>query len=347
VNDYNYDGISPREKQYFLICNNAATTNMRVNLTAMEFTSRKSMELQFRLSIYPWDTYRPKELLANTKYSNLTITPLVENQSVAYYSGVDFQCTFQDWYIVEVFNEDFTDEAVYNITFQSDSGIPFQPYNYLPLVEKDIIPGYITISYYENTDPWLYDAPTGNGRLTLMMDYSYIHGLYQIRPSGYRYFTLFNNVEDTPIFVGVTGYTMSSYDEYPQLTVYISDWETLKAGREDPDYINFNILNYSCGLKFTAKAGHTYQITVHNGDSDYDVVVNLTIWSIESRKIRFDQDLDAEPDNDQIRIRAYSQDPWLESRRLQRRVWTSYIFGGLGIGGGVFFTIFILKRRYS
>jgi hypothetical protein len=347
VIDYEYDGIFPREKQFYLVCNQAATTNLRINITALEFEGWQTPYPDFKLSIYRWDAYIPDELRSHPYFTNLADPVLVDNESNEYYSAVEFQCVYREWYIVEVFNEDFTDDTVYNITFQSDTGVPFQPYNYLPLLEKDLRPGYITISYYENSDPWLYDYPTGNGRLTLMMDYSLSDGLYPIGPSGYRYFTLYNNVADAPVFIGVTGYPLSYYEEYPQLTIYISDWENIDAGIENSDEINFNILNYSCGIYLTVKSKHTYQITVHNGDPDYDVIVNLTFWSMNGLNIRYDYDLEPEPENDQLRVRAYAEDPWLEARRLERNLWMKYIFGGAGIGLGVAFILFFLKRRYS
>lgn len=72
----------------------------------------------------------------------------------------------------------------------------------------------------------------------------------------------------------------------------------------------------------------------------------MTFYSWNLARVRFDNDLDPEPDNDQIRVRVFVNDPWLEKQQAEREIWW-WILGIGGGGAGVFVTAFWLKRRLS
>ncbi|MHA1699277.1 MAG: hypothetical protein ACTSWN_10595 [Promethearchaeota archaeon] len=214
-------------------------------------------------------------------------------------------------------------------------------------MEQDLVQGRITVAYYYTTDPWLYDSLTDNDRLVLMIGYGLYGSLAPVDDE--RYFLINNDSDlDIEIFVGVVVYELdTSYDVH---TLAIFDWADLNARNSEPINVSSTIVDSSCGFNFTCRSGHTYQVWFSNGDTIYDVFVNVTFYPFGQANVRFDTDLEPEPPTDEIRVRAFTYNLWLDYRHQSRSIQSNlfaWIFGLSSAGlGATILTIFFVKRRY-
>lgn len=334
--DYDYEGILAGETQYFAIYNDASNTSMGINMTTLEFAGWTTPYPNISIGVYAWNDYR---------HGNANAGLLATNVSGGYYNNVSFQCIRGHRYVVKIVNLDPVDDATYNLTIITGPGVLIS--NSVAFIEQGWVAGKVVIGYYQQTDPWLYDSLDGYGRITIPVGYWRYGAQEYIKPFGERYFTVQNVYTDIVLFVGVTVYTLDPYGTGASCTLGVIDWAMLDAGSTDWIDLAFTIGNYSAGFNFTCLAGHTYQVYFKNGDSAYGVFINATFNTWGQASMRFDNDLDPEPPTDQIRVRLFSYDPWLDMRRSERELLYGWIFGGAGAGiGGVLVTAFFIKRRY-
>lgn len=332
VLDYDQAGILHDSIQYYAIYNNAEDTEMTVNLTALEFIGSTGYP-EFALTIFDWEDYFPNKE-----------NGIVKNFSITYYCEVQFTCKYRNRYLVRVENIDQEDDAIYNISFITKPGVAFSEYGNL---EQLIEENQVSVSYYFDSDPWLYDSYNSENRTVLMIGYDLYFEFTTISSNGERWFLINNYYGDITMFVGVTAYNINPNRDTPMVTLAVYDWESLEGGAEDSALATtFTILNHSCGFNFTCRKDHVYNVWLKNDDSAWFIFTNVSFYTNEQANIRLDHDLDPDPPDDQIKVRIFDYDPWLEFKNMQRQILWWWILGGGGIIGlGIL--IIWLKFRYT
>ena len=149
------------------------------------------------------------------------------------------------------------------------------------------------------------------------------------------------------MWIGLNAYDLNPSYDSPLATITVTDWEDLEAGEgalKQGDIDSAQRVNeYSAGFNFTCEKGHTYQVWIHNVDSDYGMFFNLSLYTWGATKVDYDQDFDADPDAE-VLVRGFTYDPWLDYKREKRRVMWYWILGGGGIVGLIFGGIWIRVR---
>jgi len=335
-----YYGIYPGETQYYALLNRAQTTSLKVNISVVADVDADHTTPNMVLDVFLWDDYTPQE---PTGFKHITIASANAETT--------FICELDERYLIKIKNlyTDLNDIFIYNISFVADPGVPIGDSG-LYFAEQGGIDDEISVGFYYQADPWLYDHEDGDDRITLNFGWGPFYSeLTWIQEFGERYFGIWNVYDqDVTLFVGVTGYPLYSLGEYPSMTIAVYDWVDMDAGTTEPLEIAFTgagELNYSCGFNFTCKKGHIYEVYLKNDDSMYDIFANVTFYSWGQANIRFDDDLSSDPPSDEIKIRCYFESPWLEKRRLERETLYGWIFGTIGVIG-LLALGFIIKMRY-
>lgn len=336
LNTYGFWGMLKGETQYFVIYNDVQTHDMTIDLTPAG-TPNSATHVRLTVSRWPWS-------------SSSQVIQKEQSESINADCQVTFQCEEKKRYIVKIENLLTTNNMEYNITYTSGDGI-YLFYQGPPTVvaEQYHVPDTVSINYYFKTDPWLYDGDYASDRLNLMLGYDPYFEFKYITYSGERWFLIHNYDEDIELFVGVTGYPIEDYlCPTPSMNLYVYDWADLNAN-PDAELPNFEgeayiFSEYSGGFTFTCKKDHVYQVKLENGDSACSLFANVTFYTYGDANIRLDHDLNLDPIDDQIKVRIYNYDPWLEFRQYQRQIMWWWILGGGGIIG-LGFAVFMIKMR--
>jgi hypothetical protein len=334
-----YYGIFPRETQYFAIINRDATTSLKINFTVTADEGAVHTTPNMVFDVFNWSTYLPDQ---PTGYRHVVISSESAETTLL--------CEYGHRYLIRISNlyTNPSDVFLYNISFITDIGVQIGDSG-LFYAEQGGVAGEISVGFYYQADPWLYDSPDSDDRLALNFGWGpSFSELTWINGFGERYFGIWNVYEDVTLFVGVTGYPLNSFNEFPSLTIAVYDWVDMDNGITEPleiAFTNVGVSNYSCGFNFTCKAGHVYEVYLKNDDSVYSIFANVTFFSWGQANLRFDDDMEPEPPTDQIRIRCFFNSPWLELRRSERELIWGWIFGTIGVIG-VIVLAFIIKVRY-
>ncbi|MHA1792388.1 MAG: hypothetical protein ACTSVI_07065 [Promethearchaeota archaeon] len=330
--DSNNEGIYANEIQYFAIYNDVRNTSMTIRLLSREYNGAAFPYPDLDLAIFSWDAYKPG-LPSNES--------LFFNRTSNYINEASFSCNYHQRYLVRIINMDNSSNSTYNMTVETEVGVPINDDVFFQ--EQGYVPNVINIGYYFTTDPWLYDSMSTEDRLVIAVGDDVYGPLSYVRSYGERYFQIKNLYENVKMFIGITVYS----DEPPSShSLALYDWAYLDRGVTTALKVHYTLGNYSCGFNFTCVKGHTYQLWFYNGDPYYGVFLNVTFYTWGKARVRFDNDLEPEPPDDQIRVRIYGYNPWLEYRRDMRTIYY-WIFGGGGIGVGVVVAFIWIRRRLS
>lgn len=160
---------------------------MTFNFSAEDLDSQNTpWQTNFSIIVFDWDSYRPWH------QSGLAGNISTNNGSI-----LNFTCVAGIDYILRVTNHDL-DDMRYNFSIITDNNVPI--HSIFTENEQNPITGKISVAYYLDTDPWLFDSPSTTYRSTIMFGYDPIYGsnLRTIAGGGERYFTV-KNVDDHPI----------------------------------------------------------------------------------------------------------------------------------------------------
>jgi hypothetical protein len=195
----------------------------------------------------------------------------------------------------------------------------------------------ITITYFERSNPYLYRIK-GFGDTRVVVEWIPLSGETEY------YFFIYNKGETCELFVGLLGLPYY-YNDYPDLTASLADFEDLDAGKDDSEMVLYTIVNYTTGDSFLCESGHRYRFWIDPGL--YEPYVYIIFDSFGETPLDFDGDLLDENPDGVISLRPSAVDPWLEFRQTNRDI----LYGALGIGGisigGIAFSVWYLKQRYG
>ena len=316
--DYEDAGLGRGSTEYFTIWN---MMNLNYSLS-LNFSAKVLGEAgeipSMRFEIYTW-----------ANYSN-NADPILysEINNTADEIGV-WECEAHIRYIVSIANLDFDKDISYNLSLISDIDVFFEyteMYDFFGVSEED----KTTVTYFGVSDPVLFGLYSRSPTRVLLS--------FSELGTSEHYLHIQNRAVTTELFIGVVGNTYE-YNNYPEITLYLVDWDHYNKEFSELDVFGFTLLNDTVGFTFLCEEGHDYSLYVKSEnsmlpDTFYIILDNFGVVEMDYSENN--------PPQFAIEIFSSYEDPWVVDQRATRNIIIGIATGSIAL---VFAGVYIKKNQ--